>query len=525
MGAACLIATRLSPLWPYFSSSSSTSLSISRSFRLSLVFEMGTAIGLGAMVLPALLPLSPSSLFPYYANGLETILSFLIAIGSLSSAFHGEVPPQWAIISRFLRSRMCVFAGYLSYSLYLFHWPLIVWFGNPLKSSEAVTNAYANIEEGQREERGGGEERDGERGGVGVDVAIVLVALMTSYLCFVCVEVPIMRLRSSLSLRSIFSFALLFSLLSLPLILLATSSPSSLSSSSLPSLPSSSPSPPFSLPSDSPLSPPLPLSPFSPPLPLSSSLYVPSSHQIAAVGDSQVYKIAQILRDDVAILNACLKVASCPLLEWKIENFAQVGKSVLVPFTSLPHLASSQNEKLIASEYFDDSVSQLSSVSLSLSLHQPDLVYFSDSHIRYDSDIWNAFSVSFPIEEKIRIFSEGLSRFILLCLSSHVKHVVLFTHPPFHPNRKNYTSFLLEVYHRGIASAQTNVSANYLGVTDSPISKGAMTIWIFDWHRLLCPDFDSVTSCPIGRYGFGSLLPDGLHVSGPSGRIFNSFVI
>ena len=218
------------------------------------------------------------------------------------------------------------------------------------------------------------------------------------------------------------------------------------------------------------------------------------------------------------MLNVCLKKSASPTLPWDTLNFARVGKSTLVLFTELNLLARRDADPIAYDEFYADFPDRKRSLRDDLFLHRPHLVYFSDSHIRDDDGLWGPFAETFSYEQKVRFFSEGLTEFITLCMSSDVRHLVLFTHSPFHPKRRAYTHFILDVYQMGISSFQSNMSSDSPNTSDR-FRKDSLTVWVFHWHRLLCPDFDrDESACPIGQYGFGTLLPDGLHLSGKSGE-------
>jgi peptidoglycan/LPS O-acetylase OafA/YrhL len=70
-------------------------------------------------------------LFFYFNGGRFFTVIFTLVITALC-IFAGDGPlPWWAITSKFWCSRILAFIGVLSYGLYMYHWPIIVFFGDP----------------------------------------------------------------------------------------------------------------------------------------------------------------------------------------------------------------------------------------------------------------------------------------------------------------------------------------------------------------------------------------------------------
>src|SRR5689334_20344701 len=120
----------------------------------------------------------------------------LFSFGSISSSLHGTQPPSWAIFSHFIRHRIVVFFGLISYALYLWHWPLVVWFGNPFRQMEVVVDMNRAFAAPLLEE-------DEGAGGM-IDIAIITSSIVLATLSYYFIEMPILSLRNRVSPKRVF---------------------------------------------------------------------------------------------------------------------------------------------------------------------------------------------------------------------------------------------------------------------------------------------------------------------------------
>ena len=190
-GGLTFLLLRLSPLYPYYISDS-----IPRSPFLSALLEVGTFLCLFIMTAPVFVALPVDRLMVWYINGVETFLAAGISVTMVASCLHGTRPPKWAIFSRFLRHPLLVYIGATSYSLYLWHWPLIVWFGNPYRQLEVMSHsAFANLVDHSED----------AKSPLGLADALIMCAtFIMASLSFHFIELPVLHLRLTWSKKKIF---------------------------------------------------------------------------------------------------------------------------------------------------------------------------------------------------------------------------------------------------------------------------------------------------------------------------------
>ena len=111
----------------------------------------GVALGGFALILASILLIGSDLAFPGYV-AIAPVLGSALVIGYA----------QGTLVGRFLSIKPFVFVGLISYSLYLWHWPIIV-FGNKASTGEA---------------------------GIGVAIVYVVVSLIAGYLSYRYVETP-----------------------------------------------------------------------------------------------------------------------------------------------------------------------------------------------------------------------------------------------------------------------------------------------------------------------------------------------
>eukprot|EP00873_Tetraselmis_striata_P010781 jgi/Tetstr1/431045/TSEL_020762.t1 len=136
--AYCLV--RLSPsIYPRYSQQPGQP-HMSTACRVGL--ELGSALALALLVLPPLIPGSLEDVLPWYFHvfRLPYNISFVAAL--VPGALQLSQPlPRWAAVTRFLCSKPVAMLGTLSYGIYLFHWPLFVYLGEPAEHEKITAGA------------------------------------------------------------------------------------------------------------------------------------------------------------------------------------------------------------------------------------------------------------------------------------------------------------------------------------------------------------------------------------------------
>ena len=116
-----------------------------------------------------------------YFKKLRLIISMVSLIPVFHSIQESETLPKWAIASRIFRVQFLSFLGMFSYGVYIFHWPLIVLFGDP-KGANARS----------RDAKNAGHNYDFPK-----NAFLFSLALSIGYLSFICYEVPLMKISRS----------------------------------------------------------------------------------------------------------------------------------------------------------------------------------------------------------------------------------------------------------------------------------------------------------------------------------------
>jgi len=99
---------------------------------LRITLEVAGAVAFVTLVGCSMISVPQDVLMDHYVRWLRLPVAFVITFCAIAQVLQTSEPlPPWAIFTKFAGSRSLVFCGIISYGLYLVHWVLIVWYGDP----------------------------------------------------------------------------------------------------------------------------------------------------------------------------------------------------------------------------------------------------------------------------------------------------------------------------------------------------------------------------------------------------------
>ena len=105
----------------------------------AVLVELLYALVYPFIVATATMPFAPEEVLPTYFAYLRLPLTTLMMLLALAGAM--QDPPKWAVVSRVMHAGPVVFLGQVSYGVYVYHFPLIWWFGSPVWAQAAAQDA------------------------------------------------------------------------------------------------------------------------------------------------------------------------------------------------------------------------------------------------------------------------------------------------------------------------------------------------------------------------------------------------
>jgi len=114
------------------------------SLRFKICCELCHAFGYLVVIVIPMMQAPLAEVLPFYFYVWRLPFSMFVVWVTVAGAMLSSEPlPKWAIVTRWLSSRFMVLIGIVSYGVYLFHWPFILWMGKPMNHDafEAKENA------------------------------------------------------------------------------------------------------------------------------------------------------------------------------------------------------------------------------------------------------------------------------------------------------------------------------------------------------------------------------------------------
>jgi len=152
------------------------------SFKMRVFLELMATSVLMVFILVPMIQTPVDEMLLLYFEKLRIFLSLLV-FGFVANTIQMSEPlPKWAIASRILGFRPLVFLGVISYGIYVVHWPMLVYFGDPV----GIGKKKAAL--------GWEEPYDGVLGYEGRNVVLFVTVMVIGYLSFMYFEMPILFL-------------------------------------------------------------------------------------------------------------------------------------------------------------------------------------------------------------------------------------------------------------------------------------------------------------------------------------------
>jgi hypothetical protein len=137
-----------------------------------IIIEAMVTLSLMIVVFVPMIPVSMDTMLVVYFHIGRLTVSMLVFIAFLHTIQESEPLPKWALSSKILQNKFLSFLGKFSYGAYVYHWPIIVFFGD--RTSNFGDASYHTK--------------------VVKDIIILVATLLIAYLSFTHYEAPMMML-------------------------------------------------------------------------------------------------------------------------------------------------------------------------------------------------------------------------------------------------------------------------------------------------------------------------------------------
>jgi peptidoglycan/LPS O-acetylase OafA/YrhL len=150
--------------------------------KLRIILELMAGTVLLVLITVPMIQTPVDEMLLLYFEKLRLFLSLLL-FGFVANTIQMSEPlPNWAIASKILGFYPLVFTGVISYGVYVFHWPIIVYFGDPVGIGK------------KKAELGWEDPYDGVFGYEGRNLVLFATVMVIGYVSFIYFEMPILSL-------------------------------------------------------------------------------------------------------------------------------------------------------------------------------------------------------------------------------------------------------------------------------------------------------------------------------------------
>ena len=239
--------------------------------------------------------------------------------------------------------------------------------------------------------------------------------------------------------------------------------------------------------------------------------------KIMGIGDSQAHSLLERMREVRAALGVCLQQSGALGREWVLQNNALPGESPLLYLTHLDQDASPKRSPNAFVNHYKSFAERKRVLLERIRDGRPNVVFLMDGQpSRDDASIFAPLMSTYSISRKEVIFGKAIVTLLQECVRVGVTTVYLVTGTPFDRESRKSEKNLMRIYRYVLDYLQSHPSE----LLDL---KNDLSIYIFQWHLLICPSYSNVSRCPNQVYGFNKILPDGVHPEGMSGELTFAF--
>jgi peptidoglycan/LPS O-acetylase OafA/YrhL len=155
------------------------------SFKMRVILELMAGTVLVMLITVPMLQMPVDEMLVIYFEKLRLFLS-LLSYGFVANTIQMSEPlPKWAIASKIFSFRPLIFIGVISYGVYVFHWPILVYFGDPVGIGR------------KKAELGWEDPYDGVLGYEGRNVVLFVMVMVIGYFSFMYFEKPMFFLSKA----------------------------------------------------------------------------------------------------------------------------------------------------------------------------------------------------------------------------------------------------------------------------------------------------------------------------------------
>jgi hypothetical protein len=451
------------------------------------MLEVGSGVAVVSILGCSVIPLPEDVLMDHYVHWFRLLLSLVATFGGGCQLLQTSEPlPSWAMFTKLTSSSLLVFCGTVSYGVYLVHWVLIVWLG------DSDINTVHSMSTWQGRQSGFGP--------LARDVGIGIVSIIISAASFCLLEKPLVQRSAKARASHVIASGMVSMGCVAMLVFVATAG-------------CVDPNPTLAeLPGANMLSDERGLIP----------------RRMLFLGDSQAYRLAQVIRFDYAKdKSVCADSYAEPWGPY-IINRAEPGTGVVQEFGSERCSLCMQQHVggTSAKEIFETKKHAKALVETVEKEHAP-YVFVMDSHFfRGWKDVDKDEAGLWGMEEPLL---EALKRTITYLAWNGALHIFLSTCSPFarfqrgaikdDQNDLTVNGAILQsrMYHEGVMRMRCPSSAD---------ASQRVLVSVVDFHKLICPSFNESEKAPTANFsycnqsgpGFTAKMDDGVHVNfGPGG--------